>query len=161
MMNLRDLTPWRSRSSDLEHPVTAMHREMDRLFSNFFDHSHLPAVFSSQALSIDLDVSETDDTVTVKADLPGLEEKEIDVTIDNGVLTIKGERNSEHEEKDEKTKVHLVERAYGSFQRSLSLPSAIDETKVKATFDKGVLEIVVPKKAEAKRTARKVEVKSA
>lgn len=160
-MDLKDLTPWRSRSSGTEHPLTAMHREMDQMFANMFDKARLPAAFTDRGFPVSLDVSETDEAVTIKADLPGLEEKDLDVSWDDGVLTIKGERKSETEEKDEKTHYHLIERSYGSFQRSLSLPANVDDGKIKAKFENGVLEIVAPKKPEAKKKQKKIDVKRA
>lgn len=159
-MDLRDLTPWRTRSPEAEHPLTAMHREMDHLFANMFDKSRMPAVFGGSGFPLHLDVSEDDDAVVIKADLPGLEEKDLDVSWDDGILTIKGERKSESEEKDEKTKYHLIERSYGSFQRSLSLPANVDDGKIRAKFENGVLEIEAPKKPETKKKSKKINVKT-
>lgn len=159
-MNLKDLTPWRSRSSGMEHPLTAMHREMDRMFANVFDTDRLPAVFSGTSASIDVDVSETDDAITVKADLPGLDEKDIDVSLDGDVLTIRAERRAEHEKTDEKTRIHTVERAYGAFARRIVLPAAADDAKAEANFARGVLEITIPKKPATETAGRKIAVKA-
>lgn len=158
-MDIRDLTPWRSRSASLEHPLTSMHREMDRMFSRFFDSSD-NAAFPGKEMQIHLDVSETETAFGIKVDLPGLEEKDIDVTYDDGLLTIKGERKSETENTDEKTRHRIIERSYGSFQRTLALPSNVDPEKVKATFSKGVLEITAPKRPESASQAKKIPVKS-
>jgi HSP20 family protein len=102
-----------------------------------------------------VDMSETKDNFIVKAELPGLEAKDVDVSISGDVLTIKGEKKKEEEEKDEHH--HSVERYYGSFQRSFRLPSNVKSDKVDATFDKGILKVTLPKVEEAKK--KKIEVK--
>ena len=104
-----------------------------------------------------VDIIENDHVLTVKAELPGIEAKDVAVTIDNNVLTIKGERRMENEVKKEN--YHRMERAYGSFARSFALPTFIDAEKVKADFKNGLLTITVPKKENAK--TRAVEVTAA
>jgi HSP20 family protein len=93
----------------------------------------------------------------IEAELPGVEEKDVSVTLANGLLTIKGEKKEQHEEKGETH--YLSERSFGMFERSLRLPDTIDETKVEAKFDKGVLKITAAKKPEAVKAERKIEVK--
>lgn len=163
-MALRDLTPWRSQSlreklSD-DNPFAAIHNEMDRMLANFFDEDRWPALTSGHRMAVRWDVSETDNAVKISADLPGLTEKDIEVTLADGVLTIKGERKSEKETEDKDTHYHRVERSYGSFERAMSLPSDVDEAKISADFKNGVLELVLPKKPEAKKKAKKIQVKS-
>ena len=164
-MALRDLTPWRSHAprSKLfdDNPFTAMHEEMDRMLSKFFDEDRWPALTNGQRMVVRWDVSETDDAVKISADLPGLTEKDIDVTIADGVLTIKGERKAESETKDEDKHYHRVERSYGAFERAMSLPSEVDDSKIVANFKNGVLDLTLPKKPEAKAKAKKIQVKAA
>jgi HSP20 family protein len=95
-----------------------------------------------------LDVSETDKEIVAKAELPGMDPKDVEVTLRDNVLTIKGEKKFEGEEK--KDNYHRIERSYGSFQRSISLPASVKEDAVKAKFDKGVLTITMGKQEEAK-----------
>jgi HSP20 family protein len=102
------------------------------------------------------DITESNDSVVLAIELPGLESKDLDIHIEDGVLTIRGEKLEEKKEEDKK--YHLVERAYGSFQRAFVLPRFVDAEKISAVFAKGVLKIVLPKAAEAKVKGRKVEI---
>jgi HSP20 family protein len=142
---------------------STMRDEMNRVFERFeHDWPRLPSLFGrsgGHALSPELDVRETGNAITVEAELPGVEEKDVTVTLANGVLTIRGEKKQEREEKD--GDYHLTERSFGSFQRSLRLPESIDETKVEAHFDKGVLKVTAAKKPEAVRAERKIEIRKA
>jgi HSP20 family protein len=106
-----------------------------------------------------MDMAETDDSIEITAELPGVDEKDLDVSVEGDVLVIKGEKKSESEEK--KKDYHVVERSYGSFRRSIRLPGVVDPEKVKAAFDKGVLRVTLPKPQEAKQNRRRIEVKSA
>jgi HSP20 family protein len=136
-----------------------LQREIDRVFSDFG--RGLPALgdFGKGAMSLKVNVAETDKTVEVTAEIPGVDAKDIDVQLEGGVLTIKGEKK---EEKDEKQKdYHVVERSYGMFQRSFTLPADVDDGKVEASFDKGVLKVVLPKTPTAESKSQKIEVKSA
>jgi HSP20 family protein len=140
----------------------ALHGEMDRLFRSFErGWPQWPALArsGSETNLPSLDVHENTKSISIEADLPGLDEKDVSVTFANGMLTIKGERRDEREEKDEN--YYLSERSFGSFSRSLRLPETIDENKIEARFDKGVLKIVAAKKAEAVKAEKKIEVKSA
>jgi HSP20 family protein len=105
----------------------------------------------------DVDITEEKDRILVKADLPGMKQEEISVEVSDGILTIKGERKRETESKEGKT--YRVERSYGSFLRSFTLPAGVDATKVNAAYKSGVLEVALPKLAEAKAKQIKVEVK--
>jgi len=102
-------------------------------------------------------VTESDKEIEITAELPGLEEKDVQVNLSDNVLTIRGEKKAEKEQKEKD--YHLIERNYGSFARSLDLPAGIDPDSVKATIDKGVLKVTVPKPAPA--VAKKIDVKSA
>ena len=138
-------------------PFTALRREMDRLFESFGREVGWPMAESrSAAMGPSIDVSETETEIKIDADLPGVDEKDVDVVITDNVLTIKGEKKSEKEEK--KKDFHLVERSYGSFSRSLTLPFAVDADKAKATFKNGVLSISLPKPPEIKEKAKKIAI---
>ena len=164
-MALRDLTPWRSHALKEklfdDNPLAAMHNEIDRLFGNFFDEDRWPALGNGHRMVVRWDVAETDDAVKITADLPGLTEKEIDITLADGVLTIKGERKSEKETEEKDKHYHRIERSYGTFERAMSLPSDVDESKIAADFKNGVPELTLPKKPEAKKKAKKIQVKAA
>jgi HSP20 family protein len=139
---------------------TAMRDEMDRVLERF-EHGfpHWPSLFrhgGAGGLAPELDVRESATDVTIEAELPGVEEKDISVTLANGILPIKGEKKQSREEKNES--FHVSERSYGSFERSLRLPESIDEAKVNAKFEKGVLKISAAKKPEAVKVERKIEI---
>ena len=104
-----------------------------------------------------MDVTETDKQIEITAELPGLEEKDVQINLADNVLTIRGEKKAEKEEKDKTYR--LVERSYGSFVRSLELPQGVNADAIKASIDKGVLTVTVPKPAPAQ--AKKIEVKAA
>jgi len=155
-----NLVPWKSSENWMDQFVSLedLQNEMNRLFnypaqkplikrSGQWDKLWAPAV----------DIHDTKDVLTFKADIPGLTKDQIDVSVDNNVLTIKGEKSEEKEE----TKKNIVrsERHYGSFQRSFTLPTGIDSTKVNAAYKDGVLEVSIPKKEEAKAKQIKVDVK--
>jgi HSP20 family protein len=148
------------RSIDL---FDAMRSDLDRVFDRFEKGWPGLAGFGlaprsgGGSLAAHLDVREEPDKIVVEADLPGVEEKDVAVTFANGVLTIKGERRSEREEK--KDDYHIAERSFGSFQRALRLPDSVDDGAIEANFDKGVLKIVAPKRAEAVKSERKIEIK--
>jgi HSP20 family protein len=121
--------------------------EFNRLFNSFFD---TPTVARRNGVAVRwipaIDVVENDADYVVRADLPGLSESDVNIEVSNDVLTISGERKSEHEER--KAGYHRVERRSGSFRRSLALPEGVDTESIQATFDKGVLEVTVPKPAQ-------------
>jgi len=111
-----------------------------------------------------MDIVEGDKEFMVTAELPGLDEKNVDVSVEDGLLTIKGEKTEEKEEKKEgeqEKKFYLYERNYGAFSRSFALPPNVDATKIEAEFKKGLLKVRLPKTVEAKATGRKVEIKTA
>jgi len=105
-----------------------------------------------------MDLVETPKEFTLAAELPGLDEKNVDISIEDGVMTISGEKSEEKKEEDKK--VYLYERTYGSFQRSFSLPSGVDGSKVTAEFSKGLLKVHIPKNGDVAPKAHKVEVKT-
>ncbi len=131
-------------------------KEIDNLFRRFLGEGPL-AEGLGEAWIPSVDVSETDDGFYIKAEIPGLEAGDIDVSIMGDRLTIKGEKKREEEKSGEH--FHSVERYYGSFQRSFTLPPTAQADKTEATFDKGVLKITIPKSEEAKSKTIKVEVR--
>ena len=145
-------------------PFSAFRGEMDRMFENVFGDRGLPELTTprtsvwggTEMVVPSMDVRETDDAVELTAELPGLDEKEVDLSIANGVLTLKGEKKYEHEEKDEN--VHVMERRYGSFMRRFRLPETVDQDTIDAKFDKGVLKVTMPKREETKKPERKIKI---
>ena len=138
---MRALAPWRG--------METLRQEMERVFDRFFEPrwDELEAV---GAWAPKLDFSETKDAFVVKAEVPGVEQKDISVSIQDQMLTVKGEKHKEKEEKDEK--YHRVERSWGAFARTIALPAGVDTEKVNATFKDGVLSVKLPKTPAAKGT---------
>lgn len=137
-----------------ENPFGFLQREIDRLFEDFT--RGVPAL-GSTALRPSMDVTETDKEIEITAELPGLEEKDVQINFADNVLTIRGEKKAEREEKEKD--YHLVERSYGSFSRTLELPAGVDPDAIKASIAKGVLKVTVPKPAPA--SVKKIDVKAA
>ena len=133
-----------------------MFREVEKTFEDFSRRTPF-ARFATAALSPKIDVSEGKDGIDVTAELPGVDEKDIDVTVSEDVLTIRGEKKTERDEKEKNW--HVVERSYGSFSRSIALPYLPDAAKVEAKFEKGVLRVHLPKSAEAARKEKKIEIR--
>lgn len=133
-----------------------LRRELDRLTSSLrpFEEAEEGAI---TAWSPAVDIEEDDKAITIKADLPEVEKKDIDVSVENGTLTIRGERKREHEEK--KKNFHRMERSYGSYMRSFALPDYVDKEKIEAEAKNGVLTVTLPKTAESQSKAAKISVK--
>jgi len=147
----------RSEIATGDDPFSALRREMERAFENFGrDFGWSSGDMPSAATAPSIDLSETDKEIKIEAELPGVEENDIEVVLSNGRLTIKGEKKAEKEEK--KKDYHLVERSYGSFARSIGLPFEADPGQVKASFTKGVLTVTVPKPAEVKAKEKKIPI---
>ena len=108
-----------------------------------------------------IDIVESKDAIDLTAELPGVEEKDVDVTLADGMLTIRGEKKTERDERDKDKNWHVVERSYGSFSRAIPLPFDPDPAKVEAKFDKGVLHTHLPKPAEMAKKQQKIEIKKA
>ena len=136
--------------------VTRLRREMDRLWDDYFGSGRRALRPLSTEFAPAVDVKETADQIVVKAEVPGMDAQDINISVTGDVLTIKGEKKSEREEQEEN--YHLVERSYGSFSRSLAMPAAVDMDKIEAKYDKGVLTITCPKKEEVKPKA--IEIKT-
>jgi len=147
-------TPWGGRDLD---PFRGFRTQLDTLFEDWFGRT------MGGTLAPRIDVSETGTELRLTVELPGVEEKDVDVSLSGNQLTIKGEKKSEQEDKkDEDGRVfHRVERSYGAFQRTMTVPFDVDPDKVSAQFRDGVLTITLPKPAEtaAKTESRKIEIK--
>lgn len=166
-MQIKDLLPWARKDEPAEvkgaeqNPIAALQRDMNRAFESFW--SQASRSFGGLAGSGDAvprsDVVETDSGVEVSIELPGLDEKEVEVTLTDETLTIRGEKKVERRE--EKRGYYVSERSYGSIYRSIPLPAGVDSDKAEATFKNGVLTVRLPQNPEAKAKAKKIAVKSA
>ena len=149
-------TLWRtSAAPPVWDEVSTARREVDRVFDRFFGQG------AAQGMTVwapAVDVRETNDELQVTAELPGLAPQDVNVTVENGVLTISGEKKQEVREGTEDSNYYLYERRYGRFERSFSLPRTVNADQVKARFDNGVLTIALPKAEAAK--PRKVQIES-
>lgn len=143
-----------------DDPFGSLFREVQKTFEDFSRRSPL-AGFGSDMLAPRIDIAESKDAIDLTAELPGVDEQDVDVTLDDGVLTIRGEKKAERDEKDKDKNWHVVERSYGSFSRTISLPFDPDSAKVEAKFENGVLHIHLPKPAEVAKKQQKIEVKKA
>jgi HSP20 family protein len=132
-----------------------MRRNMDRLWDSFFERGVRGADEDGEWLPY-LDVAETKDEIVVKAEVPGMDAKDIDISLSDGLITIKGEKKQEREEKEED--YHLVERSYGTFTRSIRLPKEVQSDKISASYKNGVLKVTLPKSEEAKKKEIKIKV---
>ena len=167
-MTMTDLIPWRRRKGNLEVRrergdwMGSFHREVDNLIDRFFGDFRTGPLGYSEHFGDDfmprVDISENDKAIKVTAELPGMDEKDIDITLTHDSLTIKGEKKEETEEKEKD--FYRMERRYGSFHRVIPLSTEVDETKAEADFKKGVLRITLPKTAEAQQARKKIEVKA-
>jgi HSP20 family protein len=125
-------------------PVFSLRREIDRLFEDTFGGN---GTQGGASWTPPVNVREDDKDLTFQVELPGVKPEQVDITVDNGVLTIRGERQETRTEGEDKARYHLVERSYGAFSRSFQLPKGLDETKIDAQFDEGVLTVHIPKSA--------------
>ncbi len=144
-----EITPWRP-FKELER----IRKEMDELWESFFERRPFRGELSEWLPSVDF--SETKTSYVVKAELPGIDPKNVDISLSENVLTIKGEKKQEKEEEGEN--YHFVERSYGSFVRSIRLPGEVQSDKISATYKNGVLKVVLPKTEEAKKKEIKIKV---
>ena len=166
-MSLKSLMPF-ARSSlpgrELD-PFFSMRRDFDRLVEDMFrGDATLPAVWGNGSgngnAAPRIDVKETGDAIEITAELPGVDEKDVEVELNDGLLTIRGEKKIEKEEGGKDKSYYLMERSYGSFTRQIQLPYGADPEKVAAKFDKGVLKISCPKPAEAQAKSKKIAIKA-
>jgi HSP20 family protein len=156
-------------TGEVWRPFEALRKEVDRLFDDFGDDFWRRPFRSLAGLergwaqkfvaTPPADVTETDKAYEITAELPGIDQKNIEVNVANGGITIRGEKKEETEEK--KKDYYVSERRYGSFERHFGLPVGVDADKIDATFKDGVLKVTLPKTAEAQKAAKKIEIKAA
>lgn len=163
-MAIRDLIPWNRGSNQAPtlgpsqqlDPILSLHRSVDRLFDEALRGLDAPSMFGRMAAGMwpSVEFSETDKEIRVTAELPGLEENDVEVLLEDGVLTLRGERKSETEDQDRQ----FSERYYGRFERRLALDREVDEDKVAATFKNGVLTVTLPKTETAQANAKRIAI---
>lgn len=170
-MAITDLIPWRRGEKKVpvkredQEPVYELQRNINSLFDDFFNSfgnfGLAPVEAFGQSLGAfnpRVDVSESDKAITVSAELPGLDENDIEVSLAHNVLTISGEKKEEKEDKGKN--YYRMERSYGSFRRAVPLPAEVETDKVDAKFKKGVLTVTLPKTVEAQQQRKKIAVKA-
>jgi HSP20 family protein len=168
-MAMKYMTPWKwgrrgvPESRELEgHPVEVFQREMNRLFDDFFKGFGLRPFAEEMetlgAFSPQVNMTENDKFIQVSAELPGLDDKDIEISLSKDSLTIKGEKKEETEHKDKEA--YYMERSFGSFTRVLPIPKDVDTEKAEASFKKGVLTITMPKLEKGKQAHKKIRIKS-
>jgi HSP20 family protein len=157
-MKLARVSPWR----ELEEFEERVNRMMERAFRRPFLKPLFPGLLEEEELELGrwypaIDVIDKEDSYVLKAELPGVKKEDVKVDVHDSTLTIKGEKKAE--EKVEKENYLRIERSYGAFSRSFTLPENADAAKIKASYNDGVLELVIPKKEEAKPKTIQIEVK--
>jgi HSP20 family protein len=169
-MSVRDLIPWGRMSSQApmsyrggeQSPFLTLHREMNRLFDDVFRgfEPRMPASFGNFPAFgggwPNVEITDKDQEIVVTAELAGLEEKDVEVLLDNGVLTLRGEKRAESEDKDKQ----FSERFYGRFERKISLGYEVDENRIDATFKNGLLRIALPKTEKAQSAGKRIAINS-
>ena len=128
--------------TSLSSPVFGLRREIDRLFEDTFGRGEGTSTWSPA-----VDIREGENELSLELELPGIRPDEVEITADNGILTVRGEKRSERKEGDENSRYHMVERSYGSFMRSFQLPQGLDEAKIEADYNDGILSVRIPKTA--------------
>lgn len=166
-MQMKDLVPWGRKSnsglqSQSDNPVANLQRDIGRVFDDFWSSFDRPFGMTGGLLAggwPTADVSETEKAIEVSVELPGMDEKDIDVSVTDDTLTIRGEKKSDTEKKEKG--YYLSERSFGSFHRAIALPASVDTDKVEARFKKGVLTLTLPKTPEAQEKVKKISVRAA
>ena len=146
-----DIVPWKPFDE-----LTTLRREMDSLWNRFFPEAPFFERYTTHEWLPTIDLTETKDKLLIKAELPGLDAKDVDISLTGELLTIKGEKRKEEEKKDEHR--YFVERYCGEFERRIKLPALVKTAKIDATFEKGILTINMPKSEEAKKKEIKIKV---
>ena len=151
-----DITPWRRKSEEVASSTweTDFHREFDDLVHRFFGEE--PARFFGRTFFPSVDIVEKDNEIFITAEIPGIDQKDLEVDLSGAVLTIKGEKKEEREEKGEN--YHRVERTFGSFSRSFTLPCEVQEDKVEAKYKDGILFLALPKAESSKKKTIPIKV---
>ncbi|MDB5490222.1 MAG: heat shock protein Hsp20 [Micavibrio sp.] len=166
-MPLTNLVPFNRRTTAIDNTALAgwddFQRDMDRLFDSFFGVMPGQIRNTTVAPSLSLDVSETEKAYHISADMPGLEQKDVEISLTDNVLTIRAERRQEEKQEGQEKKVtwHRSERSYGSVRRALQLPADADDNSIEAAMKNGVLQIEIAKRADSKPASKKIEIKSA
>jgi HSP20 family protein len=160
-MNVGDLIPWRNRNSVSRHmdrdPFYSLHDQIDRLFDDFTRGFGMPSLSGERSLGWpSVEVKEDDKRYCVEAELPGMEEKDVEVLLTDNVLTIRGEKRIEKDD----SKRHYSERYFGQFERRIPLATEVEPDSVKARFKNGVLKVEIPKAAEAQQRSRRIPISS-
>lgn len=161
MVDLYSIIPWKKdeRSPVVRHengdPFSQLQRRINGMFDDFMGRSFSDLTNGRKFLP-QVDVAETAKEIKITAELPGLDEKDVDVSVLDNMLSIKGQKTQEKEEQEQDS--YYSERSFGSFERTIALPQGIDTDKVNASFKKGVLRITIPKKPEAQSNRRKIEL---
>lgn len=169
-MQIKDLIPWgrdkensaASESAQSGNPLVSLQRDINHVFENFWQkvedgwngRDTMVGMFGPST-----DVTDTDNSVNVSIELPGMTEKDIDISLSGNAMTIRGEKKIEHEE--ERKGVYMSERHYGSFYRTVPLPAGVDPEKAEAKFKNGVLTVILPKTEEALANIKRIPVKAA
>jgi len=166
-MAFRDLIPWSRQENRLpatvsaerdrnDHPLLSLHREVNRLFDDVFRGFGMPSLggFDRSLSWPNVELGETEKEIRVTAELPGRDEKDVDITVEEGVLTLRGEKKSEVEDKDR----GYSERSYGRFERRIGLPRGVEKDKASATFRNGVLTVTLPKSEAANENVRRIPI---
>lgn len=167
-MSVRDLIPWNRGNNQVPSlyrdggmdPFVSLHRDIDKLFDEVFRGFGTPSLFDEMAPRNGtwprVEFSENDKEIRVSAEVPGLEEQDVEVLLEDGVLTLRGEKKSETDDKDRQ----FSERYYGRFERRIGLGREVDEDKVAATFKNGLLTITLPKTEKAQANAKRIAISS-
>jgi HSP20 family protein len=165
-MAIRDLIPWSRQENRLplpvdapsardDHPLLSLHREVNRLFDDVFRGFGVPALGDvGRFATPNVELGETDTEIRVTAELPGLDEKDVELTLEDGVLTLRGEKRAEVEDKDR----GYSERSYGRFERRIGLPRGVEADKANASFRNGVLTVTLPKTTASNENVRRIPV---
>ncbi len=173
-MTLREIVPWRwgglrhwepeqGPFGTIRRQMETLHREMDRLFDEMTHEtgrpSFMPTAWGRELAMPNIDETEDDKAFYVSIELPGMDQKDVDVMLSGRLLTIRGEKKED--EKEEGKDYYRRERRFGSFRRTLELPGEVDESKIEASFKKGVLKIELPRTKEAQAKIKHIDVKAA
>ena len=160
-MALRDLITWGrdqpsvpSRRGEEVSPFLTLHREMNRLFDDVFNTFGATSLANRMPAWPSVEVIQSDKDIRISAELPGLDEKDVEVLVDNDALTIRGEKRSETQDQERR----FSERHYGRFERVIPLPFAVEEDKAEASFNNGVLTVTLPKSAKAEEKAKRIAI---
>jgi HSP20 family protein len=160
-MNVRDLIPWGGSNQtptllrdEQASPFLTLHGEMNRLFDEALRSFAAPSLFGRLPSWPNVEISETEKELRVSAELPGLEDKDVEVLLSDDVLTIRGEKKSEVEDKERQ----FSERSYGRFERRIPLGTEVEEDQVAASFKNGVLSVTLPKSARARARAKRIAI---